>query len=64
VSKNFVFGVLVYAPAAALTLSALYAVEPDAIDLIVIKKLVFGESLYAPAASCASVARYAVEPDA
>ena len=43
-------------------LSPRYDVEPDANDLIVIKKLVFGLELYAPAAMCDSSPRYAVEP--
>ena len=40
--KNDVFGVLVYAPAAARYFSPRYASDPDATDFIVIKNDVFG----------------------
>jgi hypothetical protein len=50
VIKKLVFGVLVYAPATARKLCALYATDPDAIERIVMKKLVFGVLVYAPAA--------------
>ena len=45
------FGIELYAPAAICDFSPRYDVEPEANDLIVIKKLVFGVELYAPAAS-------------
>ena len=48
------FGVEVYAPAASFELSPRYDVDPDARELMVIKKLVFGCEEYAPAAMCDS----------
>ena len=45
-------------------LSPRYDVEPDARELMVIKKLVFGCEEYAPAAMCDFLPRYAVEPEA
>jgi len=49
-----VFGVEVYAPAAMCEPSPRYDVEPEASELMVMKKLVFGCDEYAPAAMCDS----------